>query len=472
MMHSTETSIPGPRGIPLLGPTGSLLRFFRDPIRCMRDLHEQYGDVAAVSANDASLVCAFGADINRQVLSSPDLFHTAAELPIKIPKGSSLDRLTTFLVGMNGDEHKRLRRAMSPLFQKGYLESYRSSMVVATESVLSRLQPGAPINLSATTAEIALCVAFRCLFGVDVSAESRSLAKTALDFTDGATSLKLMIAPLDLPGSPYRRFLRLSERLEARLLELIAERRNDSTPRSDALSVLMNASDEAGATLPDSTLVGLANELFIAGHDTTACTLAWTIFLLERHPEIYNRLQEELAFVLKGEAATLSDLERLPVLDGVVKESMRLLSATPFLFFRKSIAGAQIGGLNLPAGSKLVISPLMTHRVPELYKDPERFLPERWETLQPGPYEYLPFGAGPRMCLGAAFATLSLRVILSMTLQRYRFSCPAGAAVSYKVRGVILGAKDGIPMNLSRPERSLVRAQPIRGNISELVALS
>jgi cytochrome P450 len=472
MTHSTNTSIPGPRGIPLLGSTGSLLRFFRDPIHCMRDLKERYGDVAAVSANDASLVCAFGADINRQVLSNPDLFHTAADLPIKIPKGSSLDRLTTFLVGMNGDEHKRLRRSMSPLFQKGYLESYRDSMVVATESVLSKLQPDTSINLSAMTAEVALCVAFRCLFGVDVSSESRSLAKTALDFTDGATSLKLMIAPVDLPGWPYRKFLRLSERLEARLLEMIAERRKESPPRSDVLSILIHAADEAGTTLPDSTLVGLANELFIAGHETTACTLAWTIFLLERHPEIYNRLQEELAGVLKGEAATLADLERLPVLDGVVKESMRLLSATPFLFFRKSVAGTQLGGQNLPAGTKLVISPLMTHRVPELYAEPERFLPERWQTLQPGPYEYLPFGAGPRMCLGAAFATLSLRVMLSIILQRYRFSCPAGAAVSYKVRGVILGTKDGIPMNLSRPERSLAPAQPIVGNIRELVALS
>lgn len=456
----------------MLGPAGSLLRFFRDPIRCMRMLRARYGEVAAVSADDPSLVCGFGAAINHQVLSNPDLFHSAAELPIKIPKGSSLDRLTTFLVGMNGEQHKQLRRAMSPLFQRGYLESYRGSMVAATESVLSGVRTGGTVNLSAMMAEVALSVAFRCLFGLDVATKTRSLAQLALDFTGGATSLKLIAAPLDVPGSPYRRFLRLSEQLEAKLLELIAERRHDTTRRTDVLSVLMNATSPSGSALGDSSLVGLANELFIAGHETTANTLAWTLFLLERHPRIQNELIEELSSKLKGDAPTLDDLERLPILDGVVKESMRVLSATPFLFFRKSLDATSVGGLDLPAGSKLVISPLMTHHTPELYPNPERFQPERWTKIQPGPYEYLPFGAGPRMCLGAAFAGLSLRVILSLIVQRYRFSSPPGASLSYRVRGVILGTDRGMPMRIERQDRSLAAPLPLGGNIHELVDLS
>src|SRR5690349_920266 len=102
--------VPGPAAFPLLGKAGTLLRFFRDPVRCLQTLHARYGDVAAVSAGDASLVCAFGPELNRQVLSEPDLFHTAAELPIRIPKGSALERLTRFLVGTNGADHKHLRR--------------------------------------------------------------------------------------------------------------------------------------------------------------------------------------------------------------------------------------------------------------------------------------------------------------------------------------------------------------------------
>src|ERR1700733_4716315 len=130
--------IPGPRPIPFIGPAGSLLRFFRDPIRCMRGIHERYGTVAAVSEGDASLVCAFGPDCNRQILSDPDLFHNAAELPIRIPEGTSLERLSTFLVGMNGEAHHRLRRMMVPLFQKSYLETYRDAMVAAVEGALGR----------------------------------------------------------------------------------------------------------------------------------------------------------------------------------------------------------------------------------------------------------------------------------------------------------------------------------------------
>jgi cytochrome P450 len=219
-------------------------------------------------------------------------------------------------------------------------------------------------------------------------------------------------------------------------------------------------------------LVGLANELFIAGHETTASTLTWTLFLLERHPRVLQNLLDELSAVLHGGAPTIAQLDQLPLLDAVVKESMRLLSATPFLFFRQAAEGVQLGSYDLPSGSKVVISPLMTHREPALYAEPTRFMPERWQSLQPTAYEYLPFGAGPRMCLGAAFANVSLRVMLSLIVQRYRFESPDGASVSYRVRGVILGSKDGVRMHVANQSRDSHRPKPVRGNIHELVTLA
>ena len=463
--------IPGPRRIPLLGPAGSLLRFFRDPVACLQALHRRYGAVAAVSADDASLVCAFGPEINHQVLSNPDLFQNAAEFPIRIPKDSALARLTTFLVGMNGDAHRTLRRAMAPLFQRSHLESHRDRIVATTDAVLSQWHPGQTVDLSAATAELSLCVAFRCLFNLDVASEARSLARLALGFTSGPTSLKVILAPLSVPGTPYWRYLRLCAGLEVRLRELVRDRRPTAGGRHDALSVLIGVQGGDGAGLSEALLTGLANELFIAGHETTARTLAWTLFLLERHPKVLGDLSDELAAELGGAAPTLAQLNRLPLLDAVVKESMRLLSATPFLFFRRSATGVRIGDYDLPAGASVVISPLITHHMAEIYPEPNRFHPQRWGAARPGPYEYLPFGAGPRTCLGASLANLSLRVMLSLILQRYRLSAPAGARISYRARGIVLGTKQGMPMHIRPHDQVVARPQPIRGNMHHLVDL-
>ncbi|MFO7563398.1 MAG: cytochrome P450 [Enhygromyxa sp.] len=464
-------SIPGPRRIPFLGSTGTLLRFFRDPIKCMLNLHDAYGEIAAVSGGDSSLVCAFGPDCNQQVLSDPSTYHNAAEFPIRIPRGSAIHRLTTFLVGMNGVEHQRLRRALAPLFQKSYLHHHRDSMVMATEAALAHWRPGTEIDLSEAAAELALGVSFRCLFGLDVTAESRPLAEMALGFTTGVTSPAKLLVPWDVPGLPYSRFMRQCERHEARLRELIDVRRKNSDEKNDTLSVLLTLRDEDGKPLSDSLLVGLANEMFIAGHDTTARTVAWTLFLLERHPAIRTKVLEELHAELRGEPPTVDDIVRLPMLDAVIKESQRILPATPWLFFRRPNAPVQLGPYELPAGSGIILSPLLTHRKPETFPEPRRFKPSRWNNFTPGPYAYLPFGAGPRMCLGVSFATLSLRVILAMILQRFRLTSPDDAEVSYQARGVILGTKNGVRMRIDRQDGASPTPRPVRGNIPDLVEL-
>lgn len=440
------STIPGPPGLPLLGPMGSLLRFFRDPIRCMRALQGEHGALAAVSRGDPSLICAFGPELNQTVLSNQDVFENAADLPVRTPAGSSLHRLTRFLVGMNGTEHRALRRTMLPLFHKTQLERYHQRLVEATESRLSTWTHGRQFDLSAATAEIALTVAFRCFFSLDVRSNAASLARMALQFTDGATSVVNAMVPLEIPGTPYWRFMRLCERLEAHFLSIIRVRREQAVKLDDVLSALLNVEDDEGRPLPEPLVVGLVNELFIAGHETTARTLGWTLLLLQLHPQALGDVLDELSEVLHGEPPTLDQLPRLVRLDAVIKESMRILPATPFLFFRKLSSEAQLGGYTLPRGARVVISPLMTHHMPEVYPEPRRFRPERWHDINPSPYEYLPFGAGPRMCLGYSFASMTLRVVLAMVLQRFSLEAPPAASVSFKTRGVILGAKAGLPM--------------------------
>lgn len=470
MSASSVADIPGPRGIPFLGKVGSTIRFFGDPIKCLRQLHRNYGNVATVSKGSAAIVCLFGADLNRAVLSNPNMFQNAAELPVRVPQGSSLARLTNFLVGMNGEEHRRLRRTMVPLFSPKSLEHHRDNIVSAAGATLQKWQVGKEVDLSVATADLALRVAFRCLFGIDLDESNRALAKMVVGFIGGATSMKTVAAPLPIPGLPYWTFLRECRRLETRLRALVAERRASAAERHDLLSILMSVDDDQAGKLSDDVLVGLANELFIAGHETTARTLGWTLFLLERHPQVLAALVDELSR-LEGEAPTVEQLDSLPILDTVVKESMRLLSATPFLFFRRNQTSVELGGYELPPGASIVLSPLITHHLPEIFSDPDSFKPERWRDGKPGPYEYLPFGAGPRTCLGAPFAGISLRVMLAMIVQRFRIRVTRDADISYQARGIILAAKHGIPVRLERQDGKTVAPDPVRGNLGDFVNL-
>lgn len=471
---SSTATIPGPAPIPLLGSTGSLLRFFRDPVRCVHDLHAQYGNVVAVSRNDASLVCAFGPQLTKQIMSEPGLFHTAAELPIRVPEASALQRLSTFLVGMNGERHDSLRRMMMPLFQKSHLVHYRDDVVAAAQMQLDSWKAGHTIDIGRAMDELSVCTALRALYGLDVSGEARELAELGKSFTEGATSVGLLLLPIDAPGLPYAQYMRLCERLEARLQALVEERKAQARPGRDVLSLLTAARDADGQPLPDGVLVGLANELFIAGHETAACTMKWTLLLLERHPQVLADLRDELDSVLHGDAPTLQQLDdQLPLLDAVIKESMRVLSVSPFNFFRRNQRPVSLDGFELPVGSAIVISPQVLHHMPELYPEPAAFRPARWMgNWQPGPYEYLPFGAGPRTCVGMGLAGMGLRVMLALIVQRFHFSLPRGTRVDYKVRGTIMGTQGALPMHVERQARQRGNPQPFTGTIRQLATLN
>jgi cytochrome P450 len=174
--------------------------------------------------------------------------------------------------------------------------------------------------------------------------------------------------------------------------------------------------------------------------------------------------------VLGGAPPTVDRLKDLPRLDRVVKESMRLLPATAFLFFRRATEAFTLDGHAFPAGPIFILSALCTHRLPALYAEPRRFLPDRWESLSPSTYEYMPFGAGPRTCIGATFANQAIRLMLATMLQRFRFAMVPGAKVSRKVQGITLGPKYGLPVRLlDRGDRG--QAVKVRGDIHDLVEL-
>ncbi len=460
----------GPRPLPLLGVWGNLLRFMGDPVGHMLRIYREHGRLATLADRNAALICAFDPDVNRLVLSDQNRFHVSEELVFPVPKGSSMGRLSTNLTLLNGEAHRRHRRLMMPAFQRSAVETYRDDMATVTERHIERWRPGQALELAQEMQQLTLTFAVKCLFGLDASLGGADLGALSTELLGGLMSLGVAAFPHDLPGTPYRRTLRVAEVLEERLRRLIAQKRAQPAGSRDVLSMLIQAHDEQDGRFSDEELLGAANVLFIAGHETTAYTLTWTLFLLSQHPRVLADVLDEVSGELRGAAPTVEQVPRLVLLDRVVKESMRLLPASVMLFFRFATEPFQLGGLELQKGTGLLLSPLVTHRLPELYPEPERFRPERWLERQPSTYEFLPFGAGPRMCIGASFATLAVRVVLPILLQRFRFALAPGARISRHVRGITIAPRYGMPMIVGTPGEA---GEPgtVRGDIHELVQL-
>jgi cytochrome P450 len=461
--------LPGPRRIPLLGHLPRVFQFLDDPIAAVTALR-RHGDVAAVARDSPALVCVFGAERNREVLSDPTTFRHDEGF-INGPEGSALARMSQVIVGINGEVHKRHRRLMSPAFAKSALDGYAEEMVRVSEGVIARWPLGQVADLDALLRDLALCVAVRALFGLDVRRGATELGEISAALLDTLTAPLMLLAPYDLPGTPFRRALRMSEQLLGRLDELVTEKRRHTKVEHDALALLLRAVDDDGTRFTDAELVAETVTLFIAGHETTAKTLSWTMFLLERHPAVLADVLDEIDGVLGGRSMTAADIARMPLLDRVIKESMRVLPPVPLLFLRVPAADVTLGGHTLPKGANVIVSPYATHHDPELYPEPRRFRPARWEAIKPTIYEYLPFGAGPRICMGAAFAQQAIRLLLPTVLQRVRVAMTRDAEIARITRANVLRPKHGFPMQLQAPHRRRLVPTPIRGNIHEMVEL-
>lgn len=461
--------LPGPRHIPLIGWRAYALPFYRDPLGYMLKLRQAYGDVVAWEERDPLVVFAFGPQYNRQLFSDQELFFSDPFSNIPAPPNSALFTLRSGLLNMNSEKHKQQRRLMLPAFHKKHVETYRDDMIALTQRTLDRWYEGQPLDIAAEMRRLTMAIATKTLFGLDVPPNAESIGGVISRMLELLTSTSVNVLPRNLPGTTYREMLGVAERLESAIKEIIDRKRSQSTDSSDVLSMLIHARDEDGAAMTDVELVGQAYTLFVAGHETSSNALTWTLFLLSQHPRILDDLRDELASVLRGAPPTIEQLNQLPLLERVIKESMRLLPPASF-GSRVNTAAFKLGPYELRKQTVVVFSQYLTHHMPELYPQPERFIPERWERITPSLYEYLPFGAGARMCIGATFAMMEIKIVLAMLLQRYGLMLAPNARVDRSVK-VTLGTKHGMPMVTLPANRPVPRIEP-RGNIREMVDLT
>jgi cytochrome P450 len=459
----------GTLGAPPL-PRGRLLDFQLNPIACMRRLYRAFGTVAAIEEGDQRLVFVFGPEYNQRVLSDTHTFH-ARFFAVRGPRRSAQRRITGALLSMNGEEHKRHRRMVIGPFQKKAIETYRDPLAALATQMVDAWQAGEERDMLHEMTQHMLRVTSSILFGYDVPELAYAIGRkterwAAMNHEVGIAAF--VSDPASFPA--YEQLLHMAEDLEKEILAMIELRRASAKPGNDVLSVLLRAQDEQGVGLTDDELIGQAAILFAAAHMTTAYSLSWTLFLIAQHPRVYAELVDEFDRVLHGVAPSFAQLEELPVLDRVVKEAMRVLPASAYSQ-RVCTEPADLGPFRVAKGTVVFFSQFVTHHMPELFADPERFLPERWRTINPSPYAYLPFAAGPRMCLGGPLAMAVIKVTLPVILQRFRLSVVPGAPINGNVISTMLAPINGIPMRLDGPDAPFLQQQPVTGNVHEMVTL-
>lgn len=458
--------MPGPRGLPGVGKGVNMLRVARNPFRWLRWLHATYGDVVALARGDPSMVFAFGPEQNHILLAQPELFINERTQLLRIPPGTALHRLFTHNLSiMDGAHHRQQRRLMQPAFHRKQVNGYVADMAAITQQTLECWQPYQTIDLHTAMQRLTQRITVATLFGVYDEQELGLVGGLFQRATGILTSPLALTLPYNLPGLPFHRANRMLEQLE-RYIRTLVERKRTQPEATDVLAHLVRTSDEDGAVLSEVELIGHAFTLFAAGHETTANALTWTVALLDQHPQVYADLLDELESALGGSAPTAEQLAGLPLLEGVVKESLRLLPPA-IVGIRTAATETTLGGYALPKGASVFYSEFLTHRLPALYAQPDRFIPERWRTLEPGTYEYLPFAAGPHMCIGWGFALQELKMVLALLVQRFRLALVPGSILT---PGFNMRPKQGMPVQILPQDRRFQRTL-VRGEIRELVDL-
>ena len=462
--------IPGPALHSILGWRGLVLDFARDPVGFLTHLHDQHGKIAQVGQGKMSATFTFHPDYTRQILSNPNLFFSFSleDIPFPLSDIEVLKSMTTALSLLNGEQHKRQRRLMAPAFHNNFLPVYVDQIRKIVEKYFHKWKDGGVVDIYQEMDLFTILLSMEIFVGMQADEEGRRFAQLFESVLNLLFSPPTFLLPYDLPGFPYHRLRVQGTKLEGQLKDLIRRRREKGLNGTDTLSLFLQAHDEDGSMMSENEIVGETVAVFRGGSKTSASALTWILFLLTQHPDIYSHLTDELTGTLRGAAPTLNQLNGLPLLEGVIKESMRLIP--PVLWgVRYGVDDFEIGGYQHKKGSSVLYSSYVTHHMPELYHDPQKFDPYRWETLKPSAYEYFPFNAGPRRCLGAEFAMMEMKITLATLLQKYHFTLIPNQRID---RVGMTGSlpKHGIKMRIDPPGRKNTKVS-VKGNIHHIVEL-
>jgi cytochrome P450 len=354
------------------------------------------------------------------------------------------------LLILDGEEHLRMRKLLVPPLHGERIALYAGVVREQTQVLVQRWSKEPEVTARPGFQELTLQVILRTVFGLDEGPELQELADLMRRYADLVSSWLLFFPQLHRklwPWNPWGRVQRLRDQTDAALYAVIRRRRAaNQSGRTDVLSLLLGVRDEAGVPLSDRELRDELVTLLIAGHETTATALEWAVHFVVHHPAVRERILAELRTVVGEGPVAANHLPRLEYLDAVIKESLRLRPVLPNVA-RKLASPLQLGPYTIPTGTFVAPCIYLTHRDPELYPEPLRFLPERWLGKKPDPYQWLPFGGGARRCIGMAFALLEMKVVLATLLQNAELTALTPADLPIARRGITLSSR-GVRLKL------------------------
>lgn len=417
---------------------------------------QTYGDVYALQVPGGLHYIVANPDFAYEMLvGQPQNFYK--DTGYKDPKVGLTLFLGNGLLTSDGDFWKKQRKQVAPALHAKRIEAYAETMVESTDLMLTRWHAGSVLNIDREMMRLTLGIVAKTLFNADISAQAGRIGHI-LD-TLQAAMMPLDVLPAWVPTPLRFRRDRAIAGLDEIVYGMINAWREQGADRGDLLSMLMLAQDDDGNHMTDKQIRDEAVTLLLAGHETTANTLNWTFLLLAQNPDVEAKLHDELDSVLGGALPTLADLKRLPYTEMVIKESMRLLPPA-YSFGRQAIVDTEIAGYSIPKGTEVTVFSYFIHRDPRFWSEPERFMPERFspENEKHIPrYAYLPFGGGPRICIGNSFASMEARLLLATIAQRFQLRLKPGFQVEFDPL-ITLRPKHGLMMTLAErtPERHAV----------------
>ncbi len=484
MAIAPKITLPGPSPLPLTGGIPNVWQFAQDPIGYSTKVFQKYGPIAALVQHQKmnlyssdpdcpGTILAYGPEIVRQVTTQHDIYHKhpmSGKVYGKRNESERTQPLKTFgvgLFGVNGQQHLDQRKLMMPSFHRRKIQSYQQDMISLTELRLKNIIFDVPCRLDRIIEGLTMSIATQTMFGEDIERKDQSVGEIFQEIIDYQASQLSNLIPYDIPGLPFHGYLNLLARYEEKMKWIINDKRGKLEHCNDVLSMLIEARDEeSGLQLTEEELIGHISTLFLVGHETTSSSLTWIMLLLSQHPQVMADVRDELEGVLQGNPPTLAQMDQMPLLERVIKESLRILTAIPWNG-RITSEPTELAGYPLPQGTEVLVSIYHTHHMPEIYPNPEAFQPERWEVINPSIYEYNPFSAGPRLCIGAGFAMMQMKIILAMFLQYCHWEYAPGQTIDRS--GIIsIKPKNGLSM-IPRSPHHPFQKNPVQGNVREMV---
>jgi cytochrome P450 family 110 len=449
------------------------LQWIVDPGSYMEKARDRYGDIflAQVTGFGDNIVLVNHPQAIGQLLTS-DKPQASLRDRKQFSAPGSANQVLQPLIGdysvitLDGDRHKERRKLLMPPFHGDRMRNYGELIVKITQRAIDRLPLQEPFLARTLMQTISLEVTMEAVFGLSEGERYQKLKQLLGQLSENFRSI-INTAFLFLPKlrqdwgawSPWGRFVRLRQRIDDLLYAEIAERRtNDDPSRTDILSLLMSARDEAGEAMSDRELRDELMTLLLAGYETTASAMAWAFYWIYSLPDVREKLMQELASL--GSSPDPTAVARLPYLTAVCQESLRIYPVAIITFPRVVREPVELMGYNLQPGQIVAGCIYLTHQREDLYPNPKQFKPERFLERQFSPYEFMPFGGGVRRCIGEALAQFEMKLVVATAVSQYQLALADKRPETPRRRGVTLAPARGVPMILEG-KSSKVETRPI-----------